>query len=133
MGGWSTLAVLKMKLLRAPPLTLLFGRWRGGCNATTKDELCDHAHAKRRHHPVKADLRGIAKAIYLSRATMRNPRQNLFFAFFYKAFGIPVAAGVLHPFFGLLLSSSSADAALSLSSVTVIGEGCSLKTNKNIH
>ena len=41
MGGWSTLAVLKMKLLRAPPLTLLFGRWRGGCNATTKEELSD--------------------------------------------------------------------------------------------
>lgn len=64
---------------------------------------------------------------------MRNARQNLFFAFFYKALGIPVAAGVLHPFFGLLLSSSMADASLSLSSVTVIGEGCSLKTNKNIH
>jgi P-type Cu+ transporter len=70
---------------------------------------------------VKGDLRGIEKAIRLSRAVMRNIRQNLFFAFIYNALGIPIAAGVLYPFFGLLLSPIIAGAAMSLSSVSVIG------------
>jgi P-type Cu+ transporter len=69
---------------------------------------------------VKGDLRGIAAAIRLSRATMRNIRQNLFFAFVYNALGIPVASGLLYPFFGLLLSPIIAGAAMSLSSVSVI-------------
>ena len=69
---------------------------------------------------VRGDLRGIAKAVRLSRATMRNIRQNLVFAFLYNALGIPVAAGVLYPFFGLLLSPIIAGAAMSLSSVSVI-------------
>ena len=69
---------------------------------------------------VKGDLRGIAQAIRLSRATMLNIRQNLFFAFAYNSVGIPVAAGVLYPVFGLLLSPIIAGAAMSLSSVSVI-------------
>ena len=69
---------------------------------------------------VKGDLRGITKAIHLSRATMRNIRQNLFFAFVYNALGVPLAAGVLYPFFGVLLSPMIAGAAMSLSSVSVI-------------
>jgi Cu+-exporting ATPase len=69
---------------------------------------------------VKGDLNGIVKAIHLSRAVMRNIRQNLFFAFFYNALGIPIAAGLLYPFFGLLLSPIIAGAAMSLSSVSVI-------------
>jgi Cu+-exporting ATPase len=76
---------------------------------------------------VKGDLRGIAKAIRLSRATMANIRQNLFFAFIYNALGIPVAAGVLYPFFGLLLSPIIAGAAMSLSSVSVIGNALRLR------
>ncbi|MHC1758042.1 MAG: heavy metal translocating P-type ATPase [Negativicutes bacterium] len=79
---------------------------------------------------VKGDLRGIAKAIRLSRATMGNIRQNLFFAFIYNALGIPVAAGVLYPFFGLLLSPIIAGAAMSLSSVSVIGNALRLRTMK---
>jgi Cu+-exporting ATPase len=76
---------------------------------------------------VKGDLRGIAKAVRLSRATMSNIRQNLFFAFIYNALGIPVAAGVLYPFFGLLLSPIIAGAAMSLSSVSVIGNALRLR------
>jgi Cu+-exporting ATPase len=76
---------------------------------------------------VKGDLRGIAKAIRLSRATMWNIRQNLFFAFLYNALGIPVAAGVLYPFFGLLLSPVIAGAAMSLSSVSVISNALRLR------
>jgi Cu+-exporting ATPase len=76
---------------------------------------------------VKGDLRGIAKAIRLSRATMRNIRENLFFAFLYNALGIPIAAGVLYPFFGLLLSPIIAGAAMSLSSVSVIGNALRLR------
>jgi Cu+-exporting ATPase len=76
---------------------------------------------------VKGDLRGIARAIRLSRATMRNIRQNLFFAFLYNALGIPVAAGVLYPIFGLLLSPILAGAAMSLSSVSVIGNALRLR------
>jgi len=69
---------------------------------------------------VKGDLRGIAKARALSRATMRNIRQNLFFAFFYNVLGVPLAAGVLYPFFGILLSPMIASAAMTFSSVSVI-------------
>ncbi len=69
---------------------------------------------------VKGDLRGIVRARRLSRATMRNIRQNLFFAFVYNALGVPIAAGVLYPFFGILLSPMIAAAAMSLSSVSVI-------------
>ena len=76
---------------------------------------------------VKGDLRGIAKAIRLSRATMGNIRQNLFFAFIYNALGIPVAAGVLYPFFGLLLSPIIAGAAMSMSSVSVVGNALRLR------
>ncbi len=76
---------------------------------------------------VKGDLRGIARARLLSRATMRNIRQNLFFAFFYNALGIPIAAGVLYPVFGLLLSPMIAAAAMSFSSVSVISNALRLK------
>jgi Cu+-exporting ATPase len=76
---------------------------------------------------VKGDLRGIVKARRLSRATMRNIRQNLFFAFFYNVLGVPIAAGVLYPFFGLLLSPVIASAAMSLSSVSVITNALRLK------
>ena len=79
---------------------------------------------------VKGDLRGIAKAIRLSRATMRNIRQNLLFAFLYNSLGIPVAAGVLYPFFGLLLSPIIAGAAMSLSSVSVISNALRLRKVK---
>jgi Cu+-exporting ATPase len=76
---------------------------------------------------LKGDLRGIAQAIRLSRATMRNIRQNLFFAFAYNSVGIPVAAGALYPFFGLLLSPIIAGAAMSLSSVSVISNALRLR------
>jgi len=79
---------------------------------------------------VKGDLRGIAKAIRLSRATMSNIRQNLFFAFLYNALGIPVAGGVLYPFLGLLLSPMIAGAAMSLSSVSVISNALRLRKVK---
>ncbi|MFT6914231.1 MAG: Cu+-exporting ATPase [Motiliproteus sp.] len=79
---------------------------------------------------VKGDLRGIVKAIILSRATMRNIRQNLFFAFIYNALGVPVAAGVLYPFFGILLSPIIAAAAMSFSSVSVILNALRLKNQK---
>src|SRR6266566_3561886 len=75
---------------------------------------------------VKGDLMGIAKAIHLSRAVMRNIRQNLFFAFIYNALGLPIAAGVLYPFFGILLSPMIAGAAMSCSSVSVIGNALRL-------
>src|SRR5690606_13338635 len=68
---------------------------------------------------VKGDLRGIVRARALSQATMRNVRQNLFFAFVYNALGVPIAAGVLYPFTGLLLSPVLAAAAMTLSSVSV--------------
>jgi P-type Cu+ transporter len=76
---------------------------------------------------VKGDLRGIVRAIRLSRATMRNIKQNLFFAFIYNSIGVPVAAGVLYPFFGLLLSPMIAAAAMSFSSVSVIGNALRLR------
>ena len=76
---------------------------------------------------VKGDLRGIASARALSRATMKNIRQNLFFAFAYNALGIPIAAGALYPMFGLLLSPMIAAAAMSFSSVSVIGNALRLR------
>ena len=79
---------------------------------------------------VTGDLRAIAKAIHLSRATMWNIRQNLVFAFLYNTLGIPVAAGVLYPFFGLLLSPIIAGAAMSLSSVSVISNALRLRNVK---
>ncbi len=76
---------------------------------------------------VKGDLRGIAKAFHLSQATMRNIRQNLFLAFIYNILGIPIAAGVLYPFFGLLLNPMIAAAAMSLSSVSVVWNALRLR------
>jgi Cu+-exporting ATPase len=76
---------------------------------------------------VKGDLRGILRARRLSRATMRNIRQNLFFAFIYNSLGVPVAAGVLYPLFGLLLSPMIAAIAMSLSSVSVISNALRLR------
>lgn len=76
---------------------------------------------------VKGDLRGIAKARKLSRATMRNIRQNLFFAFIYNILGIPIAAGIFYPFFGILLSPIIASAAMSFSSVSVVGNALRLR------
>jgi Cu+-exporting ATPase len=75
---------------------------------------------------VKGDLRGIVRARRLSRATMRNIRQNLFFAFIYNVLGVPIAAGILYPFFGLLLSPMIASAAMTLSSVSVISNALRL-------
>ena len=79
---------------------------------------------------VKGDLTGILRARNLSRATMRNIRQNLFFAFIYNAIGVPIAAGVLYPFFGLLLSPIFAAAAMSFSSVSVITNALRLRNAK---
>jgi Cu+-exporting ATPase len=76
---------------------------------------------------LKGDLMGIVKARRLSQATMANIRQNLFFAFIYNAAGIPIAAGVLYPSFGLLLSPIIAAAAMSLSSVSVIANALRLR------
>ena len=76
---------------------------------------------------VKGDLRGIAKARRLSQATMRNIRQNLFFAFVYNALGVPLAAGALYPLFGVLLSPMIAAAAMSMSSVSVISNALRLR------
>lgn len=79
---------------------------------------------------VKGDLNGVLRAHSLSRATMRNIRQNLFFAFIYNALGVPVAAGVLYPAFGILLSPMIAAAAMSLSSVSVIGNALRLRASR---
>jgi Cu+-exporting ATPase len=76
---------------------------------------------------VKGDLRGIVRARNLSEAMMRNIRQNLFFAFIYNILGVPVAAGILYPFFGLLLSPMLASAAMTFSSVTVIANALRLR------
>jgi Cu+-exporting ATPase len=76
---------------------------------------------------LKGDLTGIVRARRLSQATMRNIRQNLFFAFIYNAAGVPIAAGVLYPFFGILLSPIIAAAAMALSSVSVVGNSLRLR------
>jgi Cu+-exporting ATPase len=76
---------------------------------------------------VKGDLRGIVRARALSKATMRNIRQNLFFAFVYNVIGVPLAAGVLYPFFGVLLSPIIASAAMTFSSVSVIANALRLR------
>jgi Cu+-exporting ATPase len=76
---------------------------------------------------VKGDLRALARARRLSQAVMKNIRQNLFFAFFYNAIGVPIAAGVLYPVFGLLLSPMIASAAMTFSSVSVIGSALRLR------
>ncbi len=79
---------------------------------------------------VKGDLRGIVKAVQLSRKTMGNIRQNLFFAFVYNALGVPVAAGVLFPLFGLLLNPMIAAAAMSFSSLSVVGNALRLRASR---
>jgi Cu+-exporting ATPase len=76
---------------------------------------------------LKGDLRGIVRAVSLARATMRNIKQNLVFAFVYNALGVPIAAGVLYPAFGMLLSPMIAAAAMSLSSVSVVGNALRLR------
>ena len=81
---------------------------------------------------VKGDLRGIVRARRLSRATMQNIKQNLFFAFVYNAAGVPVAAGVLYPVLGLLLSPMIAAAAMSFSSVSVIANALRLRTGPTV-
>jgi len=77
---------------------------------------------------IKGDLQGIVRARRLSRATMRNIRQNLFFAFVFNALAIPIAAGVLYPSFGLLLNPMIASAAMSVSSVSVIANALRLRS-----
>jgi Cu+-exporting ATPase len=77
---------------------------------------------------LKGDLRGVVRAVNLARATMRNIKQNLFFAFVYNALGVPVAAGVLYPVFGITLSPIIAAAAMSLSSVSVVGNALRLRS-----
>ena len=79
---------------------------------------------------VKGDLRGVVEAIHLSRQVMRNIRQNLFFAFIYNALGVPIAAGLLYPFFSLLLSPIIASAAMSFSSVSVVGNALRLRHSR---
>ena len=79
---------------------------------------------------VKGDLRGIVRARILSRLTMNNIKQNLFFAFIYNSLGVPIAAGVLYPFFGILLSPMIAAAAMSFSSVSVIGNALRLRRTR---
>jgi Cu+-exporting ATPase len=76
---------------------------------------------------LKGDLRGVVRAINLARATMGNIKQNLFFAFVYNALGVPVAAGVLYPLLGITLSPIIAAAAMSLSSVSVVGNALRLR------
>jgi Cu+-exporting ATPase len=77
---------------------------------------------------VKGDLQAIVRARHLSRAVMRNIRQNLFFACVFNAAAVPIAAGVLYPWFGILLDPMIASAAMSLSSVTVVGNALRLRT-----
>jgi P-type Cu+ transporter len=76
---------------------------------------------------LKGDLRGVVRGVELARATMHNIKQNLFFAFVYNALGVPIAAGVLYPFFGILLSPIIAATAMSLSSVSVVGNALRLR------
>ena len=79
---------------------------------------------------MSGDIEGVPKSIALARATMRNIKQNLFFAFFYNVLGVPIAAGVLYPFFGILLSPMIAALAMSFSSVSVIVNALRLKNLK---
>jgi len=79
---------------------------------------------------LKGDLRGIVRAVNLARGTMANIKQNLVFAFAYNALGVPIAAGVLYPAFGMLLSPMIAAAAMSLSSVSVVGNALRLRNVK---
>jgi Cu+-exporting ATPase len=79
---------------------------------------------------VQGDLRGIVRTRLLSRATMRNIKQNPFFAFVYNVLGVPIAAGVLYPVFGLLLSPMIAAVAMSFSSVSVVGNALRLRSVK---
>jgi len=79
---------------------------------------------------LKGDLVGIVRARKLSQATMSNIRQNLFFAFIYNAAGIPIAAGILYPTFGVLLSPIIAAAAMALSSVSVVGNALRLRATR---
>jgi Cu+-exporting ATPase len=79
---------------------------------------------------IQGDLRGIMRARQLSRATMNNIKENLFFAFVYNGLGVPIAAGVLYPFFGLLLSPMIAAVAMSFSSVSVVGNALRLRSLK---
>jgi Cu+-exporting ATPase len=79
---------------------------------------------------VQGDLRGVARALRLSRATMRNIRQNLFFAFIYNVLGVPIAAGILYPLFGILLSPMIASAAMTFSSVSVITNALRLRNTE---
>jgi P-type Cu+ transporter len=79
---------------------------------------------------LRGDLTGIVRARKLSQATMRNIRQNLFFAFIYNAAGIPIAAGILYPAFGVLLSPIIAAAAMALSSVSVVGNALRLRATR---
>ena len=76
---------------------------------------------------ISGDLQGIVTAIELSRATMKNIRQNLFFAFIYNTLGIPIAAGILYPFFGMLLNPMIAGAAMAFSSVSVVSNALRLR------
>ena len=76
---------------------------------------------------MSGDLRGVARARRLSQATMGNIRQNLFFAFVYNSIGVPIAAGILYPFFGLVLSPMIASAAMTFSSVSVIANALRLR------
>jgi P-type Cu+ transporter len=77
---------------------------------------------------VKGDLSGIVKALQLSKAVVRNIRQNLFFAFIYNLLGVPIAAGILYPFFGLLLNPTIAGAAMSFSSLSVVSNALRLRS-----
>jgi Cu+-exporting ATPase len=79
---------------------------------------------------VKGDLNSVANALQLSKAVMRNIRQNLFFAFIYNLIGVPIAAGILYPFFGLLLNPMIAGGAMSFSSVSVVGNALRLNNQK---
>ena len=79
---------------------------------------------------LKGDLRGVERGVRLAQATMRNIKENLFFAFFYNAIGVPIAAGVFYPVFGILLSPMIAAAAMSLSSVSVVGNALRLRQVK---
>ena len=106
-------------------------RWRAMGSTTLRRsplrKLADVAIESAGVTLLKGDLMGIVRARHLSEATMRNIRQNLFFAFIYNAAGVPIAAGVLYPFFGILLSPIIAAAAMALSSVSVVGNSLRLR------